>query len=103
MTAPFELPLIARNSGVGDRRGLVVAAAYSKLDNWGDARAERISRARYIARAVNLHERLVEALKRYADKHDGIRDPVYPEDDTRTFVAEVNALLREIHEQESGR
>ena len=67
MTAPFALPLVARGGAVCKREGWSVsdpvAVAVSHASDLAEARAEREARAAYIARAVNLHERLVEALR----------------------------------------
>ena len=102
MTAPFALPLVARGGAVCKREGWSVsdpvAVAVSHASDLAEARAEREARAAYIARAVNLHERLVEALTKaetfITDCEWSIADPDW---DIRAdgIVLELRELLRE--------
>ena len=93
MTAPFALPLSTEGSYVTDADGSLMAVSF-----WSPNCDNAANRARYIARAVTLHERLVEALTKaetfITDCEWSITDPDW---DIRAdgIVLELRELLRE--------
>ena len=93
MTAPFALPLNTERTCVKDANSCLVASTYGTEYGGGP-----FDRAAYIARAVNLHERLVEALTKaqafITDCEWSIADPDW---DIRAdvIVLELRELLRE--------